>query len=100
MNARSESSDNLLHGARSDAVDTDPLETQEWLDSLDAVVQVAGHDRAQALLRLLEEQAQQMGIVANVPPFSAYRNTIPAEQEPAYPGDLAMEERITSIVRW
>jgi pyruvate dehydrogenase E1 component len=59
-----------------------------------------GQDRAQALLRLLEEQAQQMGIVANVPPYSAYRNTIPLEQEGAYPGDLALEERITSIVRW
>ena len=49
---------------------------------------------------MLEEQAQQRGIVANVPPYSAYRNTIPLEQQAPYPGDLALEERITSIIRW
>jgi pyruvate dehydrogenase E1 component len=91
---------NLLRATRLTTLDTDPQETQEWLDALEAVVQVAGHDRALALLRLLEEQAQQRGIVANVPPYSAYRNTIPAEQEGAYPGDLAVEERLTSIMRW
>ena len=78
-------------------VDSDPVETGEWLD---AVVRASGHERALTLLRLLEEQAQRRGIVANVPPFSAYRNTVPVEDEGAYPGDLAMEERITSIVRW
>jgi pyruvate dehydrogenase E1 component len=81
-------------------VDTDPEETREWLDALDAVVRVAGHERALLLLRLLEEQAQQNGIVANVPPYSAYRNTIPLEQEGPYPGDHELEERITSIIRW
>ena len=78
-------------------VDSDPVETGEWLD---AVVRASGHERALALLRLLEEQASRRSIVANVPPFSAYRNTVPVEDEGAYPGDLAMEERITSIVRW
>jgi pyruvate dehydrogenase E1 component len=92
--------DNLLRTGRQQTMDTDPLETQEWLDALQSVVQVAGQDRALALLRLLEEQAQQLGIVANVPPYSAYRNTIPAEREGAYPGDLAIEERLTSIMRW
>ncbi len=82
------------------AADTDPDETREWLEALEAVVQVAGHDRALTLLRLLEEQAQQRGIVANVPPYSAYRNTIPAEHEGDYPGDLALEERLTAIMRW
>ena len=77
--------------------DSDRVETGEWFE---AVVRVSGHDRALALLRLLEEQAQRRGIVANVPPFSAYRNTVPVEDEGAYPGDLAMEERITSIGRW
>jgi pyruvate dehydrogenase E1 component len=91
---------NLLRATRLAAIDTDPDETREWLEALEAVVRVAGHDRAIALLRLLEEQAQQRGIVANVPPYSAYRNTIPAEQEGPYPGDLAIEERLTSIMRW
>ena len=94
------STNNLLRATNLASVDTDPEETSEWLDALEAVVQIRGHDRAQILLRLLEEQAQQRGIVANVPPYSAYRNTVPVEHEPDYPGDLALEERITSIVRW
>ncbi|TMI07550.1 MAG: alpha-ketoglutarate dehydrogenase [Betaproteobacteria bacterium] len=100
MNPPHESADNLLRRAGRHTADTDPIETQEWLDALESVVRVAGEDRAQALLRLLEEQAQQLGIVANVPPYSAYRNTIPREQQREYPGDLALEQRITSIVRW
>jgi len=100
METSSASTDNLLRSTRLGTADTDPGETREWLEALEDVVRVAGHDRALALLRLLEEQAQQRGIVANVPPYSAYRNTIPLEQQPAYPGDLALEERITAIVRW
>ena len=100
MDSHPASTRNLLRGTRLATVDTDPVETREWLDALESVVQAAGHDRALALLRLLEEQAQQRGIVANVPPFSAYRNTIPADQEGVYPGDLELEERITSIIRW
>src|SRR5437660_1005457 len=100
MNPPHESADNLLRRAGRHTADTDPIETQEWLDALESVVRVAGEDRAQALLRMLEEQAQQLGIVANVPPYSAYRNTIPREQQREYPGDLALEQRITSIVRW
>ena len=83
-----------------DAADADPLETQEWIDSLLGVVRTGGEDRALFLLRELKEQAQQLGIVANVPPYSAYQNTIPLERQEPYPGDLAMEERITAIVRW
>src|SRR5437762_14029259 len=99
MDTSAGTSNNLLRSTHLGTVDTDPEETREWLDALEAVVQVAGHDRALALLRLLEEQAQQRGIVANVPPYSAYRNTIPVEQQRAYPGDLELEQRITSIVR-
>src|SRR5207249_11876925 len=100
MNTDSTTSNNLLRANNLTAVDIDPEETSEWLDALESVVRVRGHDRALILLRLLEEQAQQRGIVANVPPYSAYRNTIPLEQQVEYPGDLALEERITSIVRW
>jgi len=98
-NARS-TSNNLLRSSRATMVDDDEVETREWLDALESVVRVAGHDRALVLLRLLEEQAQQLGIVANVPPYSAYCNTIPLELEAPYPGDLELEARITSIVRW
>ena len=100
MDSRNGQTGNLLRATRRALADSDPQETREWLDALEDVVRVAGHERALVLLRLLEEQAQQRGIVANVPPFSAYRNTIAVEQQGPYPGDLALEERITSIVRW
>src|SRR5450631_2752476 len=93
-------SNNLLRSTHASMIDNDQVETREWLDALESVVRVEGHDRALVLLRLLEEQAQQLGIVANVPPYSAYRNTIPLELEGPYPGDFELEERITSIVRW
>ncbi len=90
----------IPHSSASTTGDSDPQETREWLEALEGVVRDAGHERGRFLLKRLEEQAQQMGIVAHVPPYSAYRNTIPLEQQGAYPGDLALEERITSIIRW
>src|SRR5438552_8856766 len=80
--------------------DNDPAETQEWLDALQAAVRESGPARGLFLLERLEEQAQQLGIVPHVQPYSAYRNTIPVEQQGRYPGDLAVEERLTAIVRW
>jgi pyruvate dehydrogenase E1 component len=80
--------------------DTDPDETREWLDALEASVRAGGKERGLFLLKRLEEQAQHLGIVSHVPPYSAYQNTIPLEEQGAYPGDLALEERITSIMRW
>ncbi|MFO1273918.1 MAG: pyruvate dehydrogenase (acetyl-transferring), homodimeric type, partial [Rubrivivax sp.] len=80
--------------------DRDPQETQEWHDALHAVVARDGPERGLFLLEQLEEQAQGLGIVPHVPPFSAYRNTIPVERQGAYPGDLRVEERLTAIMRW
>jgi pyruvate dehydrogenase E1 component len=80
--------------------DADPDETREWLDALAATVHESGKERGAFLLKKLEEQAQHLGILAHVPPYSAYQNTIPLEEQGAYPGDLTREERITSIVRW
>ncbi|HEY3582761.1 MAG TPA: pyruvate dehydrogenase (acetyl-transferring), homodimeric type, partial [Casimicrobiaceae bacterium] len=80
--------------------DADPDETREWLDALAATVHESGKERGAFLLKKLEEQAQHLGILAHVPPYSAYQNTIPLEEQGAYPGDLAREQRITSIVRW
>ncbi|TMH28779.1 MAG: pyruvate dehydrogenase (acetyl-transferring), homodimeric type, partial [Betaproteobacteria bacterium] len=82
------------------ARDSDPEETGEWLAALQACVRDAGAERGLFLLERLEEQAQQLGIVPHVQPYSAYRNTIPVERQGRYPGDLAIEERLTAIVRW
>jgi pyruvate dehydrogenase E1 component len=89
-----------LHPLPSQEADADPQETQEWLDALNGLVREAGPERALYMLRRLHEEAQQLGIVAHLPPYSAYQNTIPLAQQAPFPGDLAMEQRITAIVRW
>ncbi len=80
--------------------DDDPIETREWLDSIDAIVRYRGPERALFLLQTLETQLRDQGVSALQPPYSAYRNTIPLEKQGPYPGDLAIEERLTSIIRW
>jgi pyruvate dehydrogenase E1 component len=83
-----------------DLIDLDPEETREWIEALQSVVNAVGQQRGRFLLKQLETEAQQLGIVANVQPFSAYENTIPLSQQPVHPGDVTLEERITAIVRW
>ena len=90
----------LLDQFAAAARDSDPEETGEWLEGLQAVVRDSGAARGLFLLERLEEQAQALGIVPHVQPFSAYRNTIPVEQQGPYPGNLAIEERLTAIMRW
>ncbi|WP_246107248.1 alpha-ketoglutarate dehydrogenase [Puniceibacterium confluentis] len=80
--------------------DPDPVETAEWLDALQSLSAVAGRDRAKFILEQVWEQARQLGVTTSGLPYSAYRNTIPLVQQPPYPGDPALEERITSIIRW
>ncbi|MDP3613875.1 MAG: pyruvate dehydrogenase (acetyl-transferring), homodimeric type, partial [Rubrivivax sp.] len=85
---------------RAPATDTDPQETREWLDALDSVLATAGPARAEFLVQALQEQASAQGVAAHAQAFSAYRNTIPLERQGAYPGKLALEERITAMLRW
>jgi pyruvate dehydrogenase E1 component len=80
--------------------DPDPEGTKEWIDALQSAADAWGPGRAIYLIKRLEEHGQQLGLLTRVPPYSAYRNTIPVERQPAYPGDLALEQRITSILRW
>jgi pyruvate dehydrogenase E1 component len=80
--------------------DSDPAETQEWLDALAGTVRVAGNERGAYLLKRLSAHANEIGLIDRRPSYSAYRNTIQIEQQGPYPGDLALEERLTSIIRW
>ncbi len=80
--------------------DDDPVETQEWLDSLNAVLASSGVERAQYLLRVLDQAAQNKGIASLERPYSAYRNSIDVEHQGPYPGNLELEERLTAIMRW
>jgi len=81
-------------------IDSDPVETQEWLDSLAAVVEHAGPERAKFLLTTLRDWAHTSGVPAPFNTNSPYLNTIPVDRQPAYPGDRAIERRIKSFVRW
>jgi pyruvate dehydrogenase E1 component len=82
------------------AADADPEETREWLEALEAVVKQHGKARGVYLLSQLEEQARQLDILTHALPYSSYRNTISLEQQAVHPGDIALEERITAILRW
>jgi pyruvate dehydrogenase E1 component len=85
---------------RPKSLDYDPQETRDWLDSLDSVFWVAGSERAAFLLAALNARATELGVLSDELAFSAYRNTIPPENQPPFPGDLELEERITAINRW
>jgi pyruvate dehydrogenase E1 component len=83
-----------------DITELEGLETKEWLNSLDYVLQTGGAERVRRLLHDLQVHAQQMGVVL---PFSAntpYINTIPADKQPPFPGSRDIERRIKSMVRW
>jgi pyruvate dehydrogenase E1 component len=90
----------LAKGRPSAGADAEPEETIEWIDSLDAVVRDGGPERGRYLIERLAERLREQGNGSLQQPYSAYRNTIPLEKQGAYPGDLAIEERITSIIRW
>ncbi len=80
--------------------DLDPVETQEWLDSLSSVEEREGEERVHYLLSRLGEQASRSGIRLPHAITTPYRNTIPVTHEARMPGDLFMERRIRSLVRW
>src|SRR5262245_16243943 len=88
------------HHAPSNGHDADALETQEWLDSLDAVLYLSGKDRAQHLLSALGQKAEQTGVPVPWGANTPYVNTIPAEQQPHFPGNRDIERQIKSLVRW
>jgi len=80
--------------------DIDPAETDDWMQSLDQVVEQSGETRARFLVYKLLKRARQLQI--GLPPLTQtrYINTISPEQEPDFPGDEALELRIRRIVRW
>ena len=89
-----------LHAQIEGQGDADPQETREWLDALEGVVAQCGHERGGYLLARLLDKAPALGLPIKAHGSTPYVNTIPLDQQPQYPGDVAMEERITAIVRW
>ncbi len=80
--------------------DIDPEETQEWLDSLEAVVDERGRTRAIFLMRAMLERARQLQVGYPATVSTPYVNTIPAEDQAWFPGDEYLEKRIRRFIRW
>ena len=75
-------------------------ENLEWVESLDSVFNRAGAERVRDLLSRLTTRAQKYGVAAPCPGTTPYINTIPRHLEPPYPGNIEIERRIKSIIRW
>ncbi|MCC6708393.1 MAG: pyruvate dehydrogenase (acetyl-transferring), homodimeric type [Gammaproteobacteria bacterium] len=80
--------------------DDDAQETQEWLDALDAVIEIEGVERSHYLLERLIDQARRSGVNLPYSAKTAYINTIPPHREQYTPGDPELEWKIRSINRW
>src|SRR3989441_8438590 len=86
--------------APKDAAELDAVETREWLDSLDYVLQSGGPAKVARLLRALTVHARQNGVKLPFTANTPYINTIPADEEAVMPGNPDIERRIKSLVRW
>ena len=80
--------------------DVDATETQEWIESFDAIVDERGQARGRFLLLKMLERARQRNIGVPSLTTTDYVNTIPPEREPPFPGDEELERRIRAFVRW
>ncbi|MDQ7994109.1 MAG: pyruvate dehydrogenase (acetyl-transferring), homodimeric type, partial [Propionicimonas sp.] len=90
----------ILNGLPTNLPDIDSEETAEWLESLDAMIDDVGRNRARyVMLKLLERSRErQIGVPSLV--ATDYVNTIPPEREPWYPGDVELERRFRRLARW
>jgi pyruvate dehydrogenase E1 component len=82
------------------AQDADPVETKEWLESMEAVIERGGLDRAHYLLELMVDFTRRSGGHLPYDATTAYVNTIPPGQSAKLPGDHEIERRIRSLTRW
>jgi pyruvate dehydrogenase E1 component len=90
----------MRNPAAKDTADINPVETREWLESLDYVVESSGPVRAARLLRQLEIHARKRGVKLPFTANTPYVNTIPADEQVPMPGSNEIERRIKSLIRW
>ena len=90
----------MRNTAQTDAAELEALETREWLESLDYVLQNGGPARVGRLLGELGRRAQQSGVKLPFTANTPYINTIHADEQVPYPGSREVERRIKSLVRW
>ncbi|MCG6860594.1 MAG: pyruvate dehydrogenase (acetyl-transferring), homodimeric type [Chromatiaceae bacterium] len=83
-----------------DVIDNDP-EMLEWLESMESLLRTEGPERAKAIFRSVQEYlADNDVLIESATLNTPYRNSIPVDQQPAYPGDIELESRIENILRW
>jgi len=80
--------------------DIDPIETSEWLEAINSVIEEEGIDRASFLLSKLAKKLNQEGAIPSYNLTTPFKNSIPVKEEAPMPGDLFMERRIRSLIRW
>ena len=80
--------------------DVDPIETGEWVESIDSVLSAHGPERAHFLLNRMIDHARRSGAYLPYTPNTAYLNTIGTANQPEYPGDRSLERRIEAYLRW
>ncbi|MFZ1292509.1 MAG: pyruvate dehydrogenase (acetyl-transferring), homodimeric type [Melioribacteraceae bacterium] len=85
---------------RDDVEDLNEIETREWLESLEYILQTGGPERVQQLLNELDTYAHQAGVELPFTANTPYINSIPKQNEPKFPGGREIERRIKSLVRW
>jgi pyruvate dehydrogenase E1 component len=90
----------MLMPTQPSTLDVDPQETQEWREALDALVAAYGPERARFMLDQMVSHARSRGIAWKPELATPYQNTISVNDQPTFPGDLAIEERLGSIMRW
>ena len=96
----SDSNHHILSGLTNNLQDADVQETQEWIESFDALIQAQGTARAQYVMRALLQHAGTHSVGVPMVTTSDYVNTIPVDQEPEFPGDEEIERRYRAFLRW
>jgi pyruvate dehydrogenase E1 component len=90
----------MATNSQNNLIETDPLETQEWLEALASVIENEGTERAHFLLEAMIDQARRSGSNLPYKATTAYVNTIPTHLQQRLPGDPEMERRIRALIRW
>lgn len=90
----------IIGGLPSQIPDIDQEETGEWLESLDAVVDTRGRERARYLMLRLMERARELSVAVPEMRSTDYINTIPTEREPYFPGNEEIERKVLNATRW
>ena len=99
--SQADNAQKLTNGVLPDlARDDDPQETAEWLEALDYVCQAEGRQRAHSCWKGSRSGPSDRGVPFASSATTPYVNTIPADQQPEYPGDRDLERKIKSIIRW